>query len=145
MRVRGPVVLAVVLASGGVAAAPAAGCSVAGDVPSESENFENAGRAIHGKVTDVHEGNPSGSEGQVLRQYEARIRVRRVYKGPVTRVVRIESSEDGGTCGLGRLRAGQLVSLYLSKPGPRYEVTFFDRTTRTALNRQTGGRWKRPT
>lgn len=144
--VRTFVVLAVTVISSGVNAAPAAACSVAsGDVPSEADDFRSADRAIHGKVVDVDEGSPSGSGGQVRGQYEARIRVRRVYKGRVTRFVRIASSVDGGTCGLGPLRAGQLISLYLFGRGPLYDVTLFDRTTRTALNRQTGGRWKRPT
>jgi hypothetical protein len=155
---RATLALLVALAAG-LAFAPAAGaCTLAppatqDPVQAAQQRMRAADVAIYGVVLSVQVLEPPAApEGPaespppavVGEEFEARVRVARVFRGTTWRVVRVRGNTNGALCGIGRLQPRQRVGLLLDRPGRPFRVSLASRTTLSELLRATDGRWRRP-
>ena len=145
--------------AGGLAFAPSAhACSLpawpAQDAVQAAQlRVRSADVAVYGVVSSVRvlEGPaaPEPPAGEppppdVGEEFEARVRVTRVFKGMTWRVVRVRGNTNDALCGIGRLRPRQRVGLLLDRPGRPFSVGLASRTTLSELLRGTHGRWRHP-
>lgn len=91
--------------------------------------------------TDPLTGKPSTRN----RDYEATVRVTRVFKGAVRQTVRIRGNTAESDCGFGKVTPGQRLALRLDKPPrPYYYVGVRSGISLDDLLEATAGRWHRP-
>ena len=157
-RVSAAAVLCAAIAAGVFAAAPAAACSVLQPPPPDPsapppgkydlvrESIADSTLAITGRVTEVRFDEPLILDPFVFEQsYQARIRVSRIYKGMTGQVVLVRGDTGGpGTCGYGKLRAGQRLGLLLYGKRSPWEIDITSPISYLTLERATGGRSHRP-
>jgi hypothetical protein len=122
--------------------------SVGGTEASRAElRLRSADVAIYGVVSSVRmlavpaEADAPAPIGQ---DFEARVRVTRVFRGMTVRVIRVRGNTDGASCGIGLLRVRQRVGLLLDRPGRPFPVSLGSRTTLSELLRGAHGRWRGP-
>jgi hypothetical protein len=153
--------LAILVAlAAGLALAPAAqACTLAAPatqdpVRAAQQRVRSADVAVYGVVLSVRVLEPPATAeppaGEppptsiVGEEFEARVRVTRVFEGLTWRVVRVRGNTNGALCGIGRLRPRQRVGLLLDRPARPFRVSLASRTTLSELLRGAHGRWRSP-
>lgn len=131
--------LATVLALAAAGVGSAQACSIVEKVPAptEKEVVEDADLAIYGRVVSIRE--LSGGQSN----FEAKIRIKRVYRGKTGSALRVRYTTEEAACGT-MLTAGTNVGLLLYRPGPPYQIGAGSTVSRQFLDRATDGRFHRP-
>ena len=122
-----------------VGAATSQACSRVQDdsPPTAKQRVRSFDYAIYGRVVSVK----SPQSGRV--EYEATIRVHRVYRGSVRSMLRVRYTTQTSACGT-TLKAGRRIGLVFDEPGPPFHIGSGNRITLRELDRATGGRFRRP-
>jgi hypothetical protein len=137
----------------GLALAPSAhGCTLAAPatqdpVEAAQQRVRSADVAIYGVVSSVRmldDAAEADAPRPIGQDFEARVRVTRVFRGMTVRVIRVRGNTDGATCGIGLLRVRQRVGLLLDRPARPFQVSLASRTTLSELLQGTEGRWRSP-
>ena len=143
MRLREVVAGLLVAVGCGVGAGPARACSVA-----VGPDFTPAGRVADARaaatvrVLSVRFLDPAPLPGlptDANRRYEAVLGVSRVYKGSLSRRIRVRGATASSLCEFGPLHRGGRFGLVLSGARP-YRLGILSRISRADLERATGGR-----
>jgi len=141
-----------------LAFAPAAhGCTLPGYAATDrttvaEQRLRSADLAIYGVVLSVRTLQAPAAPGPtgeppppvVGEEFEARVRVTRVFRGMTWRIVRVRGNTNGALCGIGLLRPRQRVGLLIDRPGRPFHVGLGSRTTLSELLRGAHGRWRSP-